>query len=458
VTLDRSRPPGPAAARPFHFPDWQGRRLANGVRVMVAAEPSVPLVHLELLLARGADSDPLPRRGLTPLAAGLLDEGTESLDSAAIADRVERLGASLSTSGDWDGVSVAVSALAEHLPAVLALAAEVARRPTFPPDELERLRRSRLADLANRARQPAFVAGRHAAALLYGPDHPYGESLLGTSESVAAIERDDVVAWHRGCARPTLATLVAVGDTTLDAVTELAERALGDWAADGTAAAAPAPGPPRAVAARRLRVVDRPGAAQTELRLTRVGLPRAAPEHLAGKLLSLILGGKFTSRLNLNLRERRGITYGVHSRLSGRRGSGPFTVQCAVDTAATGLAATEILAELDRLRGEEPPEEEVRDARNYLLGTFPYRLQGLDELADHLAELALHDLPTDHFATLPRRIAELPIAALRDCAARLLRSDDAVLVAVGPAAELRGQLEPLGPVEVVPAETAATAS
>jgi zinc protease len=450
MSVDRSRAPVAGAARPFDFPQWQEVRLANGVRLMVARQPQVPLVHVELLLARGADADPLTRRGLTSVAAGLLDEGTATHDSAAIADTVERLGASLATSGDWDGVSVAASSLAEHLPALFELAAEILRRPTFPEEELERLRRSRLADLANRARRPGFLAGRHAAGLVYGRDHPYGDSLLGTPETIAAIDRDDVVAWHTARARPRLATVIAVGDTTPAAVAELAERFLGDWRGEDAEGADP-PRPP-ASGARRLRIVDRPRAAQTELRLARVGLPHSSPEYLAARLLSLMLGGKFTSRLNLNLRERRGITYGVHSRLSGRRGPGPFAVQCAVETEAAGVAVDEILGELDRLRTEPPPAPEVDDARNYLLGTFPYRLQAVDDLGDHLAELALHALPADHFATLPRRVAELPLAALATCAESLLRSDDLAIVAVGPAADLRPLLEHLGTLEVVPSE------
>jgi zinc protease len=442
MTLDRSRAPLAGPARPFDFPSWQGHRLANGLRVMVLSTPAVPLVHVELLLGLGAEGDPLDRRGLTPLAAGLLDEGTEALSSKEIAETVELLGATLYSTGDWDGVFVGSTSLAPHLGRLFEIAADIVRHPTFPTVELERLRGMRLAELANRARQPAFAAGRCALALLYGASHTYGATLSGTAEGLSAITSADLESWHARRARPDLATLIAVGDTSLVDVVALADRHLADWRGDPgdplPAVSLPEPEP------RRVEIVDRPGAAQTELRLVRPGLPRAAVDYLPARLVNLIFGGKFTSRLNLNLREERGITYSVHSRLSRRRGPGPFTISCAVDNDAAGVAVGEILRELDRLATEPASAAEIDDARNYLLGTFPYRIQTLDGLADHLAQIALHDLPDDYYQTLPAAILDLSAGAIAESAARLLRSDDLVIVAAGPADSLRGQLEPFG--------------
>jgi len=450
--LDRSRPPRPGPVTPFDFPTWHGHRLTNGMRLMVAHQPGVPLVHVEVLLDLGGDADPLDRRGLTALAAGLLDEGTRSYSSVEIADQVELLGASLFTTGDWDGVYVGSSSLSAHVEQLFALKAEVLRWPTFPEVEVERLRAMRLAALANRANQPGFAAGRRALEMTYGEAHPYGVGLAGTTAGLAAVEATDLDRWHRLRARPDRATLVAVGDTDLDRMEALAERYFGDWTAPaGVALTVPAA--PPAASARRVAILDRPEAAQTELRLMRVGPKRSSPDYLAARLVNLMFGGKFTSRLNLNLREERGITYSVHSRLGGRRGPGPFTIACAVDNEAAGVAVTEILGELARLAGEPASPDELDDARNYLLGTFPYRVQTLEGVADHLAEIALHGLPADYYSTLPEAVEQLPAEAVAACAASLLVGSDLAIVAAGPADVLRPQLEALGNVETAAPES-----
>lgn len=407
----------------------------------------VPLVHLEVVLAPGGDHDPLHLRGLTALASGLLDEGTKEHSALELADEAELLGAALYTSGDWDAVYVGASALAQHLPRVFELVAETVRSPTFPPDELERLRRTRLADLANRSSRASFVAGRAAAQMLYGSDHPYGASFVGTQEGLTAIAKPDIEAWYAKRAHPRGTTLIAVGDTDLAEISRLAEHAFGDWPAT-----APALDSGRSFADSRqpfqMRVVDRPDGVQTELRIVRQGPRRNDPSYLGCRLLSLALAGKFTSRLNLNLRERLGITYGVHSQLGGRRGPGPFSISCAVDTEATGRAVSEILQEFERLRNAPLPAEEIADAKNYLLGTFPYRLQTVEGMLNHLAEIAIYNLDDDTFDRFPAAVEAVTEEALYACAQNLLRSDDLTIVAVGPADSLLPQLEALGEVEV----------
>ncbi|MCZ6508296.1 MAG: pitrilysin family protein [Acidobacteria bacterium] len=448
MKIDRSRPPVPGAAAPFTFPVWERHRLANGVQLMVLPETRIPLAHVEILLASGAEADPLEHRGLTPLASGLLDEGTQRHGSIEIADTVELLGASLFTSGDWDGVYVGTSSLSRHSEELFRLIAEIVRTPSFPPVELERLRRMGLADLANRASQPGFVAGRHVLDMVYGREHPYGESLAGTAEGLSAIERNDLRAWHRQRARPAETTIVDVGDVTAEQIGKLSEEHFGDWAARESHEPRRAPAPAARVG-RRVRVIDRPNATQTELRVARVGLPRDSPSFLAARLLNLVLGGKFTSRLNLNLRENRAITYGVHSRLSGRRGPGPFTVSCAVDSEATGIAVGEIIGEIDRLAAEPGPIGEIADAKNYLLGTLPYRIQTLEGRVDHLAEIALYSLADDFFRTLPAAVEAVSTEELESCAGNLLRTDDLAIAAVGPAAVVQPQLEAFGELEVI---------
>ncbi len=421
--------------------------MSNGLEVQAATDRRFPLVQLGFVIRGGADLDSSERRGLSALGAGLLDEGTGDATAQDIAEFVERRGAELVSAGDWDGIYVGASSLAPHAEALLDLLSRILRSPSFPGAELERLRSMRLADLANRATQPAFVAARHAVEMTYGADHPYGDTFLGTSETVNAITLDDVHSWHADRLHPDRTLLVAAGDVDLAQLASWAEAHLADWREEAKIELPPVPSAP--TRSRVIRIVDRPDAAQTELRLARQGSPRAAADYLEARVLSLLFGGKFTSRLNLNLRERLGITYGVNSRLSGRRGAGPFTVGCAVDTGAAGTAVGEILSEMDALAEAAPTEEEVEDTKNYLLGTFPYELQTLDGVVEHLEELVLYDLPRDTFHRLPEQVARITPEAVHAVARRLLETRDIAIVAVGPAAELEPFLAPHGPTETV---------
>lgn len=444
--LDRSAPPAPGRSRPFHFPPFLRQTLANGLEVLAARLPGVPLVSLELVTPAGGQLDPRGREGLAALTAGVIDEGTERRSSLEIAAHVERLGGYFVAGIDWDEGFIATGLLAEHLPAGLDLLTEVATEPTFPEEEIERLRKQRLTEIVRRRQDPGLLAEDHLASVIYRGtvyDHPPA----GLPESLAALTRDDLVGFYRSYYTLAGSRIIAVGD--LDP-----EELLRD--VEGRFAALP-PGPPETpvivpspLAGVEVHIVDRPGGAQTELRIGHAGVPRTNPDYIPLIVLNTLLGGKFTSRINLNLRERHGYTYGASSRFTPRLGPGPFVVDAAVATESAGAAAAETLGELRRIREELVEPRELEETLSYVGGVFPYTFQTTSDLAKRLETLAVYGLPNDYFERYLERLPTITREDLLTVARRHLHPDRIAVVAVGPAETLVPQLEPLGPVTVAP--------
>jgi zinc protease len=473
IAVDRSAPPPSGNVHPFHFPDFVRCRLPSGVLAYAARLRGAPLLSLELLAPAGAQYDPAGRAGLATLTASLLDEGAAGRNAMQIAGGIDRLGGQLGTGADWDVGYAAIVVLSRHFEAGLRLLAEVATSPSFPPAEVERLRRLRLAELLRRRHQPSVIADEELAADIY-QGTVYAGSAYGTEASISALGRDEILGFYRRRYRVPELMLIAVSDRDPEELLATAEGALAaaagapDAAVAAAAAASPAaPAPPRAQASTgaataeetpriepaplpglRIHVIDRPGAAQTELRLGHAAVPFAHPDFTALSLLNTLLGGKFTSRINLNLRERHGYTYGASSRFAGRLGPGPFMVSAAVATESSGNAAREVLSELRRIQDEPVETAELEETRSYMLGVFPYTVQGLGDVTRRLADLAVYDLPDDHYDRYLRTIASTSRADLREAAQRHLHPDRLAIVAVGPAEVLRPQFEPLGEVVV----------
>jgi zinc protease len=440
-----ARPPG-EPPRSFSFPEFARHRLANGFEIRIARRPTLPRVEASLLLPAGGDRNPANRPGLASLVAALVDEGSVRRSGTELALAIERLGGTLTTGADWDAASAELALLAPDLEEGIEALAEVARAPVFPAGDVERLQRQTLAEILRRFDRPGVVADESFVASLY-PDSPYGFPLRGTAASLEAVNRDQIVAFHLRAYRPAGAHLVLAGDLDPARTLALVEARFGDWVGgEGVPARdlrTPQAGAPEVL------VVDLPRAAQTELRIGCIGVPRAHPDRTLLGLLNAVLGGKFISRLNLALRERLGLTYGVSSRWVDRRGAGPFLVATAVATDGAGRATAETLAELRRL-GEEPiPEVELAEAKSYLLGVFPYTLQTLGGLVARLGDLALHGLPDDHFAVSLSATAAARADDLLALARRHLSPAAMTVVAVGPAAELAPQLEGFGQVRVL---------
>lgn len=447
-TLDRRRAPEPGDLRPFHVPPAIRRAGVAGLDLRVVRLPRLPVVTAIVVLPAGEAALPAERAGLASLTAAALDGGTRRRSGTALAEALEAVGADVSVNASWDATLASVSCLADRLDEALDLVAEMILAPAFPDDEVARARDQALARIRQRAKDPSALASDRAAALIYADDEPYGRPAGGTEASVGSFTTDDLVAHARDWYRPAGAGLIVAGDVDADAVEALATRLLTGWEG-APPAAGQVSGLPR-TRERTVHVVHRPGAVQSELRIGHPGAPRSTPDYAALVVANAILGGTFTSRLNLNLRERRGFTYGVRSGFAFRRGPGPFSVRTAVDTGVTADAVSEAVGEVVRYVADGPDQAEVEAARDYVAGVFPLRLETTGQVAGRVAELAIHGLPDDAWTRYRDEIRGVERASATAALRRHVRPDELTVVVVGDADEVCGPLEALdlGPVHV----------
>lgn len=435
----------------------------RGLPVFVAARSGVPLVEVELLLEAGGEHNPAHRPGLAAMTASMIDEGTARRTGPQLSAELERRGGSLSCHADWNAARLRLQLLSSDLEYGLELLAELLFEPTFPEHELDRLRQQTLAELKRREDQPAAVADEAFAHHLYAGT-VFASPLAGTPAALVALRRDELVAFHRERYRLDGGALVAAGDVDPSRLAAAIAAVLGVPPAPSTPstpsvtalAAIAGASEPAVVDGQRFVIVDRPGAEQTELRIGHAGVPRRHPDRVGLGILNTLLGGKFTSRINLNLRERHGFTYGASSRFVDRKSRGPFVISTAVTTSALGRATAEVLGELKRIRSEPVAAAELDATRNYLLGVFPYGLQTVEGLAARLDEIALYDLPLDTPARYLAEVAAMQPAELTRLAQDHLFPGSALVVAVGPAEELKRQLQDLGEPEVWTPKAATT--
>ncbi|HEX4954406.1 MAG TPA: pitrilysin family protein [Thermoanaerobaculia bacterium] len=447
--LDRSRPPQGGSARAVRFPPIERHRFANGLEALVVVARHAPLAMVQVLTPAGTLEEPLEKAGLATLTASLLDEGTAHRTGPEIAAAVEQLGGELGTGANWDLANAWLQMRSRDLGLGLELLTEIVTAPELPEHETERLKQERLAELLRRKDSPETLAEVTILEAVYGRGGPYGRSILGDESTVARIGREDVAAFFRRYWGLAGGHVLVVGDVDPGEVFRRLEGGLGAT----PAATSPAPtvfreAPP---STRRVVIVDRPHARQTELRLGKAGLPRNHPQYLVLRLLSSLLGGKFTSRLNLNLRERLGLTYSVQCSFQPRRGPSPWVVRAAVATDATAQATAEALAEIERLRTEPVGARELAETVDYLTGTFAYTLQTLFDLAGRLEELVAFGLPDDAFERQAEQYRAITAGQIRQLAEEMLDPAQMPIVAVGPAAELEGALAPFGEVSRISA-------
>ncbi len=447
--VERGVAPEPGTVRPFHFPAVQRHALANGMQLLVAESRRFPLVSLQVVVNAGGTAEDAARAGVATLAAGLLESGAGERTADQIAEQADGLGLSLDSSTGWDVTQVGFTALRARVDAGMELLADLVRRPAFPDAEVERLRVERLGTLAHRRTDPASIANEAFSRAVFSDATPFSRPLGGTEATVRGLGREDVAAFHASRFAPAGSALVAAGDLSLEEAVALAERTFGDWRGESL---------PPAVATVRARhegaavvIAHRPGAVQSEIRVGHVGVERGAPDYLPLLVLNTVLGGSFSSRLNMNLRERRGYTYGVSSTWNVRRQQGAFYVGTAVQTEVTAHAVEEILREVRGVRDAEVTADELRDARDYLAGIFPLTTETTSGVATRLAGIAMYDLPDDYYVGYRERILAVDAAAVQEAARRRLHPDRAAVVIAGDADQIRAPLEALGigPVEVV---------
>jgi zinc protease len=441
--VDRSRLPAVADDATFVFPAIRKTRLPSGLEVWTIEHGSLPVATMVLLVRAGSAADPVDRPGLASLTGDMLDEGAGDRDALGVHDALARIGAQFDTEVGPDATFLTLTTLSRFRATGLALLADLVRRPRFDDHEFERVRQLR----ANRLRQlrdiPSATADRAFATALYGL-HPYGHLPIGTAEALTQMTANDVRRLHHRAYRPSRTVLIVVGAASAAQVIDEVAGTFGDWT-DPEDAAAVAPDvetPPRPT--ERLWLIDRPGAAQSELRIGHLGVSRRTPDYHALLVANLVLGGQFVSRLNMNLRERKGYTYGARSWFEFRLGAGPFQISASVQTEVTAEAMQEAIAELSDLRGARPiADVELETARATLTRGYPRNFETSDQMARSVAQLALYELSDDYFATFVPRVAALTRDDVQAAATRNLRPDDLVAVVVGDAARVSPTLEPL---------------
>lgn len=447
-------PPAPRPAAALTVPRVRSAALPNGVQLRIVEQHELPLAQVTLVVSGGSRLDG-ETPGLASFMAGMLDEGAGTRDALALQSEVAYLGASLSAFADWDRIVVSLKAPIRTLPAALDLMADVVTRPSFRAEEVRRQRDLRLTSLLQRRDQPNALADLAFNQVVFPEAHPYHRSALGDSASVASFDSALVRGFYARVMRPERATVYVVGDVDEAQIRQLLSQRLGPWRATGaTAAAPPAPPPVSAPPASRVFLVDKPEAAQSVIMIGWPGVDRTSPDYAALTVMNTILGGSFSSRLNTNLRETKGYTYGASSGFSWRVVPGPFSASASVRTDVTDSSLVEFFRELRTIRDSLVPEVELDRAKAYVELRLPSSLESTSQVANQLASLATFGLTLEELPRFAAQVRTVTASDVRRVAQRYLTPDRAAIVVVGDLAKIRPRIEALslGPMTVLPAE------
>lgn len=447
MTIDRSRLPVPGPDRPFRFPRIVKRTLTNGLEVRAVRHQSVPVASIVLLVPGGSSVDPCDRQGLVSMTAGLLDEGSRGQSALEISDRLARIGGEVDIEAGMDAVVVGLTTLDRFFEKGLGLLHEMVVEPNLADDDFNRIRSLRFERLKQLKDHAPALAERVFARVLYGA-HPYGRLSLGAEAGLTPMTVGEIRALHAAMFAPAGSTLVIVGNRPEEALLDLAARTFDSWRAaaspmtiDRSAALADPPEMPQS----RLGVVPRPGAAQSELRIGHVCAPRSTPDYPVLLILNAIVGGEFVSRLNLNLREGKGYTYGVRTGFNLRRGLGPFVMQTSVGTDVTAPAIHEAHEEIRAIAASRPATaDEVAEAIASMSKSYPRGFETASQVARSVAQLALHNLPDSYFEDFTPRLARVTTDDVSAAAQRHLQHGKMTTLIVGDLDQIHESLPGLG--------------
>ena len=431
----RLQMPAPGPSRPLALSTPKSAQLPNGLTLILNERPGLPVVAASLAFKTGSDANPIDTPGLASFMAAMLDEGTSARSALQIADEVAQLGGSLSTGSSMDSMTVSARVLSKNAAAMLNLIADVALHPAFPAEEIERQRASRLAQLLQQRDNPAQVAGQVTAAALYGPAHPYGYSEVGTEASVRAMSRDDMQAFWTQNFVPNNAALVVAGDISMAELRALADKAFAGWAR-GTPARTSL-GMPTTTPA-RVVIVDKPGSPQTQVRVAAIGAARSTPDFRSIQVMNLAFGGLFSSRINMNLREAHGYTYGASSQFAFRRAAGPFQIASGIRTDVTAPAVAEIFKEVAGMVEMPMTVEELTKAKDAMANSLPGAFETGANAVNNYSNVFIYDLGSDYYTSYAAQVRAVTSEQALAAAKTYLVAPNMVVVAVGD----RKQIEP----------------
>ena len=434
------RPPRPLTAKQVKFPPYAMRTLANGLQVVAVSHHEQPAVSLRLLVRAGGAQDPEQKPGVAALAAALLDQGTATRSAEQIAQTIDSIGGAIGAGSSSELTSIFAVVMKDSLDVALDLVSDIARNAAFAPQEVELQRKQMLSGLQVSYDDPEYLAGVVFDRLVYG-FHPYGRPDGGTPESLASITRDDLVAFHKTWFGANNAILAIVGDVTADEAFAGAERVFGSWGKTSSATAAPVEPP---APTRRVVVIDRPGAVQTEIRAGHTALPRRHPDYLALDLAVKILGGEGGNRLHRVLRSERGLTYGASADLTSLKDAGKLTADTDTRSESTGEALRLLVEEMWRLRNQRVSERELADAQAYLTGSFPLTIETPGAIALQVLNAVFFGLDLQELQTYRERVNAVTVDDIQRVARTYLHPDRLSIVLVGDASRFQSQLPGAG--------------
>jgi predicted Zn-dependent peptidase len=436
-------PPTVARNPNLSVPAVRSSALPNGVQLRIVEHHELPLVQVTLAVTGGSRMD-ATTPGIATFMAGMLDEGAGTRDALGLQSELAYLGASLSTTADWDRFTVSLKVPIRNLPAALALMSDVVIRPAFRAEEVRRQRDLRLTALRQARDQPNVVAGLAFNQAVFPVTHPYSRSATGDSVTVATYDSALVRRFYSAAMRPERATLFVVGDVDAAGIRTLLTQQFGAWRATGTAT--PVPAAPVAAtppATTRVWLVDKPDAAQSVIMIGWPGVERTSPDYAALQVMNTLLGGSFTSRLNMNLREAKGYSYGANSGFTYRVVPGPFIASSSVRTNVTDSSLIEIFKEIRGVRDVPVPQDELERAKsNFELG-IPGNLESTTQVAGQMATLATFGLTLDELPKLAARVRAVTAADVQRVARQYLTPDKAHIVVVGDLAKVKAPIEQL---------------
>jgi predicted Zn-dependent peptidase len=440
--IDRTRKPKEKASPPLTLPKIQHAALGNGLALMLVEHHELPVVQFQLVLKSGSTADPAGKSGLANLTAQMMDEGTGKRTALQIADDLDFIGANVSVNAAEDATFASLLTIKEHLATALEIYGDVLLNPSFPQQEWDRVKKSHLTNLMSRKDQPASVASNVFGILTYGASHPYGQPSGGTEASVNAIALEDLKDFYAGYFKPNNGTLIVVGDVTMKEIRPLVEKYFGTWK-KGTIRQSMFPAAPN-IASTQIYLVDKPQAAQSEIRIGHVGVARNTPDYFAITVMNTILGGQFSSRINMNLRETKGYTYGARSSFSMQKEAGPFIASSAVKSSVTDSSVIEFMKELARIKDEDVTQQELEFAVNSIVRRQPQGFETPGQIAGQLMNLVLYNLPDTYFNTSIQNIEKVTVKDVRRVSEKYLNPKAMNIVIVGDVATIKDGLEKLG--------------
>ena len=444
------RPPQPLPARAVKFPPYEVRTLANGLQVITVAHHEQPAVSIRMVVKAGSVQDLPGKAGVATLTGSLLDQGTTTKSAEQIADQIDFIGGALGAGSGSDLSFVNVVVMKDSFGIAMDLLSDVVRNPAFAPEEIERQKQQTISSLQVSAEDPDYIAGALFDRLVYGL-HPYGLPNSGTPQTLAAITREDLQAYHRRNFVPNNMILAIVGDITGEEGFAAAERVFGAWPRGDVQPVTVTEPPP---STRRIVIVDKPDAVQTEIRVGQIAIPRKHADYLAFDLAVKILGGEGANRLHRVLRSERGLTYGASASAESRKQSGDFVAETDTRTETTGEALRLMVDEISKLQRERVFERELSDAQAYLAGSFPLTIETPNDIATQVLNVVFYELPVEEIGTFRERVQRVTPDDIQRVARAYVRPDRLSIVLVGNASEFVPQLRRVGfsDFEIVPIE------